>query len=502
MSPELPPPRLAGRLLLKAFLGGIAILCLTSAAVASAVLLQVDSIGDGIRLTPPAKFEPGVIAEAQPGAAQTLLLVGADKRYGAAKDDIRSDTLMLVRLDPKQNATSILNVPRDLAVDIPGYGRRKINEAYRLGGLNLITKTVQATVGLEEINHAMVVDFKGFRRVVNTLGCIYTDVDRRYFNDNSGPEPDFAVIDVQPGYQRLCGERGLEYVRYRHGDTDLVRSARQQRFLRDTKDQVSTSKLFDNSPELIKIFGRSTQTDPSLQKNKQVLRLLEQAGLSGRKPVRQIPFPADIQEDTSTYLGAFVTADPARIERARKQFLSATRYEEKLVRPKVVRDGAKRTRQGKKTTLEDFGLVDAEREGRKAVAPLRGKVDFPIYFPSGLEPGSRWSSAPSTPRAYELRDRGDKRHDAYRLVFTQDAARGDYFGVQGTTWKSPPILAQGGEKLRMRGRDYRLLYDGKKLRIVAWQTSAATYWVSNTLGLALTNTEMLGIARSLTRAGR
>jgi len=53
----------------------------------------------------------------------------------------------------------------------------------------------------------------------------------------------------------------------------------------------------------------------------------------------------------------------------------------------------------------------------------------------------------------------------------------------------------------MRGRVYRLLYDGRKLRIVAWQTKSATYWVTNTLGLALTNTEMLGIARSLTRVG-
>ncbi|MBA2348732.1 MAG: LCP family protein [Solirubrobacterales bacterium] len=501
MSPDLPPPRLAGRLLLKGFLGGIAILCLTSAAVASAVLLQVDSIGDGIRLTPPAKFEVGVIAEAEPGAPQTLLIVGSDKRYGAEKDEVRSDTLMLVRLDPKQEATSILNVPRDLAVDIPGYGRRKINEAYRLGGLNLITKTVRATLGLEEINHAMAVDFKGFRKVVNTLGCIYTDVDRRYFNDNTGPGPDYAVIDVEPGYQRLCGERGLEYVRYRHGDTDLVRSARQQRFLRDAKDQVSTSQLFDNYPELIRIFGRSTQTDPSLQKNKQVLRLLEQAGLSARKPVRQIPFPADVQDDDTTYLGAFVTADPGRIEKARARFLSSTRYEEKLVRPKVVKDGAKRARQGKKTTLEDFGLVDAGREGRQAVAPIRGKVDFPVYIPRGLKPGSRWAPAPSTPRAYELRDRAGKPHDAYRLVFTEDAVRGDYYGVQGTTWMSPPILTAGAETLRMRGRDYRLLYDGKKLRIVAWQTKSATYWVTNTLGLALTNTEMLGIARSLTRAG-
>jgi len=342
VSPELPPPRLAWRFVLKALLGGVLILCLTSAAVASAVFLQVDGVGDGIRITPPAPFKKDVITEAKPGEPQTLLLVGSDRRYGAGKRDTRSDTLMLVRLDPRQQATAILNVPRDLAVDIPGYGRRKINEAYRVGGLSLVTETVKATLGLETINHAMVVNFKGFRRVVNTLGCIYTDVDRRYFNDNTGPLPDYAAIDVQPGYQRLCGERALEYVRYRHNDTDFVRSARQQTFLRDAKDQVGTSALFDNYQELLRIFGRSTQTDPTLQENKQVLRLLEQAALVAGKPVRQVRFPGDIQADTSTYLGAYVTARPDAIVAVRKRFLAATKEKQRLVRPRAGRDGARR----------------------------------------------------------------------------------------------------------------------------------------------------------------
>ncbi len=498
-----PPPRLAGRLVLKALLGGLLIVCLTSAAVASAVLLQVDKIADGIRVTPPASIAPGVLTPAEPGEPQTLLVVGSDRRYGAKQKDVRSDTLMLIRLDPRQEATAVLNVPRDLAVEIPNRGRRKINEAYRFGGLNLAVETVKATMGLEEIHHAMAVDFKGFRRVVNTLGCIYTDVDRRYFNDNTGPEPDYAVIDVQPGYQRLCGERALEYVRYRHTDTDLVRSARQQSFLRDAKDQVQTSALVGNYDELLDIFGRSTQTDPSLHEDKQVLRLIEQAGLSAGKPVRQVRFPAVVQEDTTTYLGAYVTADDLALEQTRERFLAATRGRQRVVRPAVVRDGAKRARRGEKTTLADFGLTDAKREGEAIVAPLeaKGTVGFPIYFPQGLTSRGRWTGAPPQPRVYKLRDRAGGVQQAYRLVFSQNEARGDFYGVQGTTWKRPPVLSGSSEELSMRGRTYRLFYAGKKLRIVAWQTASATYWVSNTLRLALTNTEMLGIARSLTRVG-
>ena len=504
MSPDLPPPRLAGRLVAKALLGGLLILCLTSAAVASAVLLQVDRVGDGIRVTSPAPFRPGVIAPARPGEPQTLLVVGTDRRYGAEKGDARSDTMMLIRLDPKQEATSVLSVPRDLLVDIPGHGRAKINDAYAFGGLNLVAETVKATLGLTKIHHAMAVDFKGFRKVVNALGCIYADVDRRYFNDNLGPGENYAVIDVQPGYQRLCGQRALDYVRYRHGDSDFVRAARQQTFLRDAKDQVGTSALIDNYDELLTIFGRSTQTDPGLHDNKQVLRLLEQGGLTAGKPVRQVRFPGELNLDENEGgLGSYVTASPHALEQARLKFLAATKQKQRLVRPRVVRDGANKADEGRRTTLADFGLVDAKREGEDVVKGLEAKeeVDFPIYFPQGLTTRGRWTGSPPQSRVYELRDRAGAPHQAYRLVFTQDAVNGDYYGVQGTTWRSPPILAEGGEKLRMRGRTYRLLYDGKKLRIVAWQTKSATYWVTNTLGFALTNTEMLGIARSLTRAG-
>lgn len=508
MSPDLPPPKLAGKLVLKALLGGFLILLLTSAAVSAAVFLQIDEVGGAFEKNPPAPFIPKdpskgpILTPPKPGEPQTLLLVGTDRRYGAAKGDARSDTMMLVRLDPKKAATSVLNVPRDLVVDIPGRGRAKINEAYSIGGLSLVTETVKATLGLK-ISHAMAIDFKGFRNVVNELNCIYTDVDRHYFNDHTGPGG-YAAIDVSEGYQKLCGQRALDYVRYRHGDSDFVRAARQQSFLRDAKDQIGTSQLISKRKQLLDLFGGATQADPSLRQNKQVFRLLEQAGLSAGKPVRQIKFPGDIALDpVEGGLGSYVTASPYGLEQTRLAFLAATKEKDKLVRPQVVKNGAQRAAKGKRTTLADFGLVDDKAEATSIITPVeaRANLAFPMYYPQGKTTRARWTGSPPEPRVYTLRDRADKPHKAYRLVFTQDPIAGDYYGVQGTSWKNPPILANGGEKLRMRGRDYELFYDGKKLRIVAWRTKSATYWVTNSLGLALTNTEMLGIARSLTRVG-
>jgi hypothetical protein len=78
---------------------------------------------------------------------------------------------------------------------------------------------------------------------------------------------------------------------------------------------------------------------------------------------------------------------------------------------------------------------------------------------------------------------------------------GQYYGVQGMSWKGPPVLDNPSEKRKMNGRTYELFFDGNRLRIVAWRTPRAVYWISNTLLQSLTNKQMLGLARSLTRVG-
>ena len=89
------------------------------------------------------------------------------------------------------------------------------------------------------------------------------DVDRRYFNNNAGLGygANYAVINVKPGYQKMCGTKALDYVRYRHTDNDIVRAARQQDFLRQVRSQVSARQLFDKIGKLINIFADNTASD-------------------------------------------------------------------------------------------------------------------------------------------------------------------------------------------------------------------------------------------------
>ncbi len=174
-----------------------------------------------------------------------ILVIGSDKRAGKGGGGGLGDTLILVRLDTKRNFVSMLSFPRDLYVSIPGYGQNKINAAYAFGGYKLAIETVQQLTG-EKINHFFNIDFEAFRRLVNDADGVYLDIDRWYFNDNSGGGERFEQLDIKPGYQKLNGFDALDYVRYRHGDTDFGRIARQQAFLTALKRETRGARGLDN----------------------------------------------------------------------------------------------------------------------------------------------------------------------------------------------------------------------------------------------------------------
>ena len=188
-----------------------------------------------------------------------ILLFGSDRTKGqqAAGDRGRSDTILLVRLDPITKSISMLSIPRDLRVDIPGYGLNKINAAYSFGGPPKAIETVKQLTGLP-INHFIDVNFNGFAAIVTDMGGVYLTVDRRYFNNNGLWSP----IDLQPGYQLLIGQKALSYVRFRHdGLGDFGRMARQQIFIRELKRQSLRWNNWKKIPHIVKDIVNNSLSD-------------------------------------------------------------------------------------------------------------------------------------------------------------------------------------------------------------------------------------------------
>jgi LCP family protein required for cell wall assembly len=465
-------------------IGAALILVFAAAGTTSSVLLFFDRTVAKFRHVNVGRE----LAPVYEGDPQTIMIAGSDRRHGDKKLGLRprSDTIILVRVDPDRGV-ALFSLPRDLKVSIPGHGVDKINAAYTQGGPKLTIKTVKQLTGLD-INHYVDVNFKGFSEGIDEIGCVYVDVDRRYFNNNSGLGfgQQYAAINVRPGYQKMCGPRALEYVRYRHTDTDITRSARQQDFIRYVRQQLTVGKLLSRTQKLIDIFADNTASD--IRSSGALRRLLRLALAAKDAPIKQVRFHGRLGE-------SYVYANQRQIKKAVSEFLNVSSGKGPLSRQ---RKKAPNARNGKKRKRAKVKLIDATVVGREQAALADRDVGFPVYYPRKLVPGS---SYPDAPRTYRIKPEGEaKRVGAYRMVIFTGFI-GEYYGVQGTRWRDPPILQKPSETRSIKGRKYLLFYNGDRLRLVGWRTNRAAYWVSNTLLQNLSQGEMLGVARSLTKAG-
>ena len=508
MSPE-PPPNVGLDMLKKAMLACLAIVLMSAAAVSAAGFLEADDLQNEFEKEgrEPIPIPEAEIDYADAGEPRTIMIIGSDKRKGVEADrPALSDTIILLRLDRDKKATAIMSIPRDLKVDIPGLRYQdKINAAYANGGARKTVKTVKQLLSTPErefeINHVINIDFGGFRRVIDYIGGAYIDVDRRYFNDRGGPGG-FAVIDVPAGYQKMNGTDALSYVRYRHTDNDLVRSARQQDFLRQVKAQDGVRKLMDfgKRKTLVRILGRYFDTDRSLRKKSQIFSLLKLALFTAKNPIREVNFRIDLNRADPAYL----YTSPELLKKTVDEFLLVRASDRPRTKPLNADDGSstkRKHKKGKAAAIPDgleISRQDGEDQAVLAGPKLRGR-NLPFYFPTLRYRGSRY--ARDGLRVYSIRDAKGKLHRAYRLVVAKPGI-GEYYGIQGMTWRSPPILDDPSETRRIRGRKYELHFDGRRLRLVAWRTPNAVYWVSNTLTQSLDTKQMLGIATSLRRLGQ
>jgi LCP family protein required for cell wall assembly len=512
---EAPPkPK---RYWLRFTLASILIVAVSAGATATAVLLYLDSIAQALSHNNVYSNKlKGYLEKVDGGEAQNILILGSDKRPEDGEERGRSDTTMLLRLDPDRNAIAVMSIPRDLKVEIPGYGTGKFNEAYAYGGPKVTLQTVKQLTGLS-INHVVNVDFLGFVRAVYAIGCVYVDIDRRYFHSNEGvpAAEQYAEINVQPGYQLLCGKKGLQYVRYRHTDTDLVRSARQQDFIAAARQRISVQDLVFDQSGLIDIFTKYTTSD--INDKETMLQVLKLFLASRNAAIKEVSFPAELGP-------SFVYTTPEAVNGAVDLFLgieASGGSRGSLEDGEGGESGGKGRKKGgkkakKKAKPEKPRIAKPKPPGSDGLVPAReaGELEaesaarklgsgFPVFYPSRLPSGAYYAESNSfehvqDPRVYHLKDTDGERHAAYRMVGVLELDDGvHYFGIQGIQgWSDPPILNNPSLTKTIHGREYDIFVDGDRVKMIAWRRGENSYWVANDLLQTLTNDQMVGMARS------
>jgi polyisoprenyl-teichoic acid--peptidoglycan teichoic acid transferase len=513
-------------------------------ATATAGLLKFKSIADVINVQAPIKSNELTIPP--PGAPQTLLLVGVDHRYHEGHTPGNTDTMMLVRVNDKSSTINMLSIPRDIQVDVPGYGPEKLNAAYSEGGPDLLIKTIKADVFPHlQLNQLLLVDFSSFANLINAIGCVYAQVDHRYYNHSIGLADlttDYSSIDIQPGYQKLCGGSGsnlggantaLAFVRFRHNDSDFVRESRQQDFLRWAKQNFSVDRLLSNQTTLLNDFANDVQSDQLLHSTGGVIELFDLAIHADGSATKSFVFPYGLTIPGTSNVSFNESASEATYKRFMKPTAAAPTNTTTTATPPQTTGKRRRTtgkHHGRKAKV-GFRLpaymASDPADGNSQAAHL-GNVGLPIYYPKdipedysycfaltgncniGYEPSSAYLH--SYPRRYSIDGTNGKHYPAYVMTLLKsyggvtETGTGAYATVEGTTWPGaghaagPPLLRAPTSTKIVNGKHLYLYSQGGSLATVAWKTSGAIYWISNTIQNDIPNGQMVAMAASFTRA--
>jgi LCP family protein required for cell wall assembly len=491
---------------------GVLIALLTGGATATVALNTVSSLAQRIINPGNSVHVSSEIVAQYKGGPQTYLILGSDRRAKSQDaldrmDPPHSDTILLVRFDPGQGQTSVLSIPRDLLVNITSrkgeyYPQEKINAAYtygaKLGGtkgsMELAAETIEHEVfpGLGKLNGIIDVNFAGFIGVVDSLGCVYVNVDHRYLHINGEGGELYSEINLQPGYQKLCYNNALSYVRYRHGDSDFVRVARQQDFLRNLREQVSPSNVLGQLNHVADAVGKAIVTAGLSSSASQLIELAKLVAFSQGKPLRQVKFRA-LSTNDMIKGGSYVTSTPALEQATLNDFLHG---DEKVAppkpTPKPAHGHAKRAHHASSATPASLGLVASPSSGEEELAKTSIGLPFRVLYPS-LQTSLGELQAPV--RSYELRDQVNRLHHAYVIVWQQNTL-GGYYDFEGSDWKKPPLISHPSETRQIGNTEYMIFADGSHIHTVAWRRGEVLYWLTNTLLEDLSNEQMLAVARS------
>ena len=409
--------------------------------------------------------------------AQTILIIGSDRRWQTPQDAAHSDTIILARVDATHHRISLLSIPRDLYVPIAGHGQDRINDAYTLGGAGLLIKTVREVFGVK-IDHFVEVNFSGFRKLVDSAGGIYLPIDQRYLNTNVGTAAtNYSNIDLQPGYQLLNGTAALEFARFRHTDSDFYRAARQQLFLRAVLAKVTTF-----TPNLLALrdraaaFAKATTSDiSSLSELWWLFRAVH--GTSSSHLTR-----TTLQAQDLILYGAYYLSTTDAERQTAVQALYAV--------PTTTTAPATTTT----TTITPTTTTAPTVPPPVALAPdggtgerlLQAQVRIRRCAPTELPTGYWWPSEEPI-RSYVLAG-----HPAIAAYATAGSGRSVLYMF--TTWQDPPALDSPTTTVKHDGDSYQVWTEGGHIRQIAWTIGPTRAWITNTLLDELSNRQMIGLA--------
>jgi hypothetical protein len=277
-----------------------------------------------------------------------------------------------------------------------------------------------------------------------------------------------------------------------------VRSARQQEFLREARQELPAEKLLADRNTLIGILKKYVTSDIS---DPTTLITLGKLFLAARSaPVVQVHFPAILGP-------SYVTASQRAIRAAVAKFEGQAPPPPPVApQPQPSSGGSKsKATPPKKSPPKPAPppLVDASAQGRQYAAQLAhaktksGKpmLDMPVLYPTKLAPGSTFTG---DSRAFPIDGPGSEVYHGYKLVASMTTAGYTaYYGVSGTDWQDPPILANPDETKTVNGLTYLESWSGSQLRLLGWKTPQGSYWIDNTLLNVLTPGQMFGIAQSV-----
>ncbi|HWR08296.1 LCP family protein [Sporomusa sp.] len=341
-----------------------------------------------------------------------ILVMGVDER----SDDVgRSDTMFVVTVDTSTKEVSLLSVPRDTRVKIPGYGWDKINHAYAEGGHRLSQRAVEDLLGIP-MDYYAIINFAAFNKIVDAVGGVTIDVEKRMYYEDPY---DNLLIDLKPGVQKMDGRTAIKYVRYRDEEGDIGRIERQQKFVKAMLKEASSPFILPRIPTIIREVNSALNTDMTTSEMLNLAKLLNDASKAGLKAETVPGKPAYIA-DISYWLPDIIelrnyvifsqamTADDKFVAAART---TAAQYERSVPQEMKIIDVPKKpddAKDPKPKAIIDPKAPDKPKEAEKpkvtdAKSPAAtSKLRFEVVNASGVPEAGDKMAAMLRSQGYEV----------------------------------------------------------------------------------------------------